>query len=183
MHRIYRIISLGHSPSKWKCPPGARASRPHALPSDASAAAFGLAPESRCCRRLRGSTLEPTLSNGLRPAYAAVPKGTLLSLPNGEASRHLQLHQRGKVLPRLRRSTRIQAASIHRIFQETAGLKSRASASPHRIIAPAGFRCHNLSSCLSCPSCASMFADATNRASGTCPYSRKLMKLGCFTHG
>ena len=48
------------------CPPGARASRPHPLPSDASAAAFGLAPERRCCRRLRGSTLMRACSMGLR---------------------------------------------------------------------------------------------------------------------
>ena len=47
------------------CPPGARASRPHALRSDAFGAAFGLAPEGRCCRRLRGSTLVPTLFHGL----------------------------------------------------------------------------------------------------------------------
>ena len=31
-------------------------------------------------------------------ADAAVPKGTLLLLPNGEATRHLQLHQRGELL-------------------------------------------------------------------------------------
>ena len=47
------------------CPPGARASRPHPLPSDTSAA-FGLAPEGRCCRRLRGSTLVRADSMGLR---------------------------------------------------------------------------------------------------------------------
>ena len=35
-------------------------------------------------------------------AYAAVPKGTLLLLPNGEAPRHLQLHQQGEVLQPLR---------------------------------------------------------------------------------
>ena len=31
-------------------------------------------------------------------AYAAVPKGMLLLLPNGEAPRHLPLHQRGELL-------------------------------------------------------------------------------------
>ena len=37
-------------------------------------------------------------------------------------------------------------------FQETASLYSRESAIPHRTIARAGFRCNNLSSCLSCAS-------------------------------
>ncbi len=41
-------------------------------------------------------------------------------------------------------------------FQETASLYSWESAIPHRTIARAGFRCNNLSSCLSCLSCASM---------------------------
>ena len=41
-------------------------------------------------------------------------------------------------------------------FQETASLYSWESAFPHRTIARAGFRCNNLSSCLSCASCASM---------------------------
>ena len=41
-------------------------------------------------------------------------------------------------------------------FQETASLYSWESAIPHRTIARAGFRCNNLSSCLSCASCASM---------------------------
>ncbi len=48
------------------CPPGARASRPHALRSHASAAVFELAPEGRCCRRLRGSTLVRACSMGSR---------------------------------------------------------------------------------------------------------------------
>ena len=56
------------------------------------------------------------LSQSYPWAYAAVPKGTLLFLPNGEAPRNLQLHQRGEVLPRLRRSTRIQAVGMCRIF-------------------------------------------------------------------
>ena len=50
-------------------------------------------------------------------------------------------------------------------FQETAGLQSWASASPQRIITRAGFRRHNLSPCLSCASCASMFIKR-NRFSG-----------------
>ena len=37
-------------------------------------------------------------------------------------------------------------------FQETASLYSWESAIPHRTIARAGFRCNNLSSCLSCAS-------------------------------
>ena len=41
-------------------------------------------------------------------------------------------------------------------FQETASLYSWESAIPHRTIARVGFRCNNLSSCLSCASCASM---------------------------
>ena len=50
----------------------------------------------------------------------------------------------------------IDAQGCTGFFQETASLYSWESAIPHRTIARAGFRCNNLSSCLSCASCASM---------------------------
>ena len=53
------------------CPPGARASRPHPLPSDASAA-VGLTPEGRCCRRLRGSTFCQPFSMSVRPRLTRI---------------------------------------------------------------------------------------------------------------
>ena len=96
----------------------------------------GLAPERRCCRRLRGSTLMATLLHGLTPtatcwrrirgltllmrrfpsADAAVHEGTLLLLPNGEASRHLQLHQRGELLTPLRGCPEPRAAAREMIL-------------------------------------------------------------------
>ena len=48
---------------------------------------------------------------------------------------------------------------------------------PHPIIEQVSFLCSSLSSCLSCLSCLSMFPNATNRFNGTCPYSRKAMKV------
>ena len=50
----------------------------------------------------------------------------------------------------------IDAQDAQDFLQEAAVLYSWESAIPHRTIARAGFRCNNLSSCLSCASCASM---------------------------
>ena len=48
-----------------------------------------------------------------------------------------------------------------------------------RIIERVSFPCSSVWSCLSCPSCLSMFPNATNRFNGTCSYSRKANKLDC----
>ena len=54
----------------------------------------------------------------------------------------------------------------------------RFSTNAHSIIEPVSFLCSSFSSCLSC---LSMFPNATNRFNGTCPCSRKVMKVRCFT--
>ena len=54
------------------------------------------------------------------------------------------------------------------------------TAHAYPIIERVSFLCSSFSSCLSCLSCLSMFPNAANRINGTCPYSRKAIRIRCF---
>ena len=144
-------------------PPGARASRPHAVPSVAAQFPCDVAAD----RPAGGNRMGPAEAEAGRRCRL-IPVEEMAEAAGGFV-RAGRPRSRGDFFPLLGWGDgRVGAGGsiffplltsmhrMHRIFQETASLYSWVSAIPHRTIARAGFRCNNLSSCLSCASCASM---------------------------